>query len=157
VGLPVIEVLSGFVTDGPSTGYRSGGMTFLLGEPPKVLYSPSFLAGTSFSQGDFIAVAAKRTFIPGADYVALAYRNLGVGGDAQWLNPAWPGLCLIIGGAGACALAIPGPVSAARWSIEAITIAIGAFGIARLLSMRKATRLLNAMQPPLTCVRADAP
>jgi hypothetical protein len=157
VALPVIEVLSGFVTDGPSAGYRSGGMTFLLGEPPKVIYSPAFLAGTPFSQGDFIAVAAKQTFIPGADYVALAYRNLGVGGRAQWLNPAWPGLCAIVGAVGAYAFAIPAPVSAERLSIEAIMIAVGAFGVVRLLSMRKATGLLNAMQPPLTGVRADAP
>lgn len=97
-----IEVFQGFASDYDNGGSRAninapGIITFSIGDPPVNIGSPFSFGETPFSAGDYVAVVGKRTLVPDAAYVALAYRRLGDAGTAHFLNVAFPGTCILFG------------------------------------------------------------
>jgi hypothetical protein len=77
-------IFSGIIGEvGRSSSRYKGGLSFTLGEPPVAFYSPGGLEGAPFRPGDYVAIAARRTFVPGVQYAALAYRNWGTKGTGQ--------------------------------------------------------------------------
>lgn len=143
-------IVSGVVSGAVIPRRRSGGFSFSLGEPPTTFYSPGALGAMSIQAGDFIAVAAKRTFVPGAQYVALAYRRLGVNGPGQTIGAGWPVACMAVGLLGGYAVNL-GAMQETNGPIIFIPmILLGIFGALRLLAMRHSVRLLNRMEMPLT-------
>jgi len=143
-------IFSGIVGEVGESGRYKGGFWFTLLEPPVAFYSPGGLGGALFSPGDYVAIAARRTFVPGAQYVALAYRNWGTKGSSQTIGATWPSLCLGIGAMGAY-LAYEGALKDPMGrEIFLPMLAAGIFGAFRLITMLRATRLLDeTSMPPL--------
>ena len=113
-------------------------------------YSPGAMGDFSIRPGDFIAIAGRKTFIPGAEYVALAYRPLGVEGSGRTLGAGWPLMCLGFGIVGAY-FALMGALQEPRGpEVFLPMILLGIFGMMRLLAMWQAIVLLNRMRLPLT-------
>lgn len=143
-------IFSGIIGEIGEAGRYKGGLTFTLGEPPVAFYSPGGLGGAPFSPGDYVAIAARRTFVPGAQYVALAYRNWGTKGSSQTIGAVWPSLCLGIGAIGgyfAYEGALKEPMGR---EIFLPMLAAGFFGVFRLVTMLRATRLLDRTSMPST-------
>ena len=65
-------IFSGIIGELGKSGRYKGGLSFTLGEPPVTFYSPGDPEAAPFRPGDPVAIAARRTFVPGAQYVALA-------------------------------------------------------------------------------------
>jgi hypothetical protein len=146
-----IEIFKGFVSDYVEGTQRSTSVSFSVGEPPVRFYSPQFLdAAPPFSAGDYVAVAGKRTLIPGVTHVALAYRRLGDMGSAHFMSVSFPGVCILCGLLGASAAAFLGPLDTATKEFAAALLAVGAFGVRRLWSMRQACRMLDQIESPLS-------
>jgi len=143
-------IFSGIVGEVGGSGRYKGGFWFTLLEPPVAFYSPGGLGGACFSPGDYVAIAARRTFVPGAKYVALAYRNWGTKGSSRTIGATWPSLCLGIGAMGAYFAyegALKDPMGR---EIFLPMLAAGIFGAFRLITMLRATRLLDGTSmPPL--------
>jgi hypothetical protein len=93
-------IFSGIVGEIGQSGAKKGSLWFTLGEPPVTFYSPG-PGSALFKPGDYVAIAAKRTFMPGVQHVALAYRNWGTKGSSQTIGAVWPSLCLGVGAVGA--------------------------------------------------------
>lgn len=143
-------IFSGIVGEVGKSGRYKGGLSFTLGEPPMVFYSPGGVGGAPFSPGDYVAIAARRTFVPGVQYVALAYRNWGTKGTGQTVGAIWPSLCLGIGALGgyfAYGGALKDPMGR---EIFLPMLAAGIFGAYRLITMLRATRLLDGTSMPST-------
>ena len=88
--------------------------------------------------------------MPGAQYVALAYRNWGTKGSGQTIGALWPSLCLGIGATAAYfayAGALKDPMGR---EIFLPMLAAGIFGVFRLVTMLRATRLLDKTSMPST-------
>ena len=143
-------IFSGIVGEVGETGRYRGGLWFTLLEPPVAFYSPGGSTGALFSPGDYVAIAARRTFVPGAQYVALAFRNWGTKGSSQTIGVIWPSLCVGIGAIGAY-LAYEGALKDPMGrEIFLPMLAAGIFGAFRLITMLRATRLLDeTSMPPL--------
>lgn len=142
-------IFSGIIVGIGESGRYRGALSFTMGEPPVVFYSPG-LGSPLFSPGDYVAIAARRTFVPGAQYVALAYRNWGTKGSAQTIGVAWPSFCLGIGAIGAYFVyegALKDPMGP---EIFLPMLAAGIFGVFRLVTMRHARRLLDKTSMPST-------
>jgi hypothetical protein len=144
-----IELFKGFVCDYVEGTQRRTAMSFGVGEPPVRFYSPGFTP-PPFSAGDYVAVAGKRTFVPGVTHVALAYRRLGDMGSAHFMNVSFPGACILFGILGAFGLTFLGPLNSATEALAAALLAVGAFGVERLWSMHKACRMLEQIESPLS-------
>jgi len=143
-------IFSGIIGEIGESGLYKGGLSFTLGEPPVAFYSPGGSEGALFSPGDYVAIAARRTFVPGAQYVALAYRNWGTKGSSQTIGAVWPSLCLGIGAVGAYFAyegALKDPMGL---EIFLPMLAVGIFGFFRLVTMLRATRLLDRTSMPST-------
>ena len=143
-------IFSGIIGEIGESGRYKGGLSFTLGEPPVAFYSPGGMEGAPFSPGDYVAIAARRTFVPGVQYVALAYRNWGTKGSAQTIGAIWPSLCLGIGAMGAYFAyegALKDPMGR---EIFLPMLAAGIFGAFRLATMLHATRLLDETSMPPT-------
>ena len=143
-------IFSGIIGEVGKSGWYKGGLSFILGEPPVAFYSPGGMEGAPFSPGDYVAIAARRTFVPGAQYVALAYRNWGTKGTGQTIGAIWPSLCLGIGAMGAYFAyegALKDPMGR---EIFLPMLAAGIFGAFRLVTMLRATRLLDGTSMPST-------
>lgn len=147
-------IISGIVGEVGESGRYKGGLSFTVGEPPVAFYSPGGLEGALFSPGDHVAIAARRTFMPGVQYVALACRNWGTRGRSQTIGAAWPSLCLGIGAIGAYFVHEGALKDPAGREIFLPMLAAGIFGAFRLITMLRATRLLDeASMPPTTRLR----
>ena len=143
-------VLSGIISVAVLPRRRSFGFSFSLGEPPVDFYSPGGLGDYSIKPGDFVAIAAKRTLVPGAKYVALAYRPLGVEAHGRTIGAAWPAMCLGFGVIGTY-FAYLGALQEPNGRYTFIPmILLGVFGIVRTLTMWQSVQLLNRMEMPLT-------
>jgi hypothetical protein len=143
-------IFSGIVGEVGESGRYKGGLWFTLLEPPVVFYSPGGLTGALFSPGDHVAIAARRTFVPGVQYVALAYRNWGTKGPGRTIGAAWPSLCLGIGAIGAYLAYAGGLKDPMGREIFLPMLAAGIFGAFRLVTMLRATRQLDGTSmPPL--------
>ena len=146
-----IEIFKGFVSDYVEGTRRSAAVSFSVGEPPVRFYSPQLLdAVPPFSVGDYVAVAGKRTFVPGVTHVALAYRRLGDMGSAHFMAVSLPGVCILCGLVGASAVAFLGPLDTATKVFVAALLTVGSFGVWRLWSMRQACRMLDQIESPLS-------
>lgn len=143
-------IFSGIVGEIGKSGRYSGGLWFTLQEPPMTFYSPAGMEGARFRPGDHVAIAARRTFMPGVQYVALAFRNWGIKGSSQTIGATWPTLCLGLGAIGAYFAyqgALRDPMGR---EIFLPMLAAGLFGAFRLITMFRAMRLLDgASMPPL--------
>jgi hypothetical protein len=143
-------IFSGIVGEVGESGRYKGGLWFTLLQPPVAFYSPGGLEGAPFSPGDYVAIAARRTFAPGAQYVALACRNWGTKGSSRTIGATWPSLCLGIGAIGAYFVykgVLKDPMGR---EIFLPMLAAGIFGAFRLVTMLRATRLLDeTSMPPL--------
>jgi len=143
-------IFSGIIGEVGAGGRYKGGLSFTLGEPPVAFYSPGGFGGALFSPGDYVAIAARRTFMPGAQYVALAYRNWGTKSTGQTIGATLPSLCLGIGAVGAY-FAYEGALKDPMGSeIFLPMLAAGIFGTYRLVTMLRATRLLDETSMPAT-------
>jgi len=143
-------VISGLVSGVASPRRRSGGYPLALGEPPVFFYSPGAMGDFSLRHGEFVAIAGRRTSVPGAKYVALAYRRLGVESSGQSLGAGWPLLCVGFGIVGAY-LSCLGALQEPRGLSTFVPMTLlGVFGIVRLVSMWHAVQLLNRMEMPPT-------
>jgi len=143
-----IEIFKGFVSDYVEDTRRGPGASwFSVGEPAVKFYTLGFTA-PPFSVGDYVAVAGKRTFVPGIPHVALAYRRLGDMGNAHFMNVSVPGACVLFGIIGALGGALLGPLNTDTRELSAALIAVGAFGVWRLWLMLKACRMLDQMESP---------
>lgn len=143
-------IFSGIIGEIGGAGPHKGGLSFTLGEPPMAFYSPGGMEGAPFSPGDYVAIAARRTFMPGVQYVALAYRNWGTKGCGHTIGAAWPSLCLGIGAIGAY-LAYEGALKDPMGrEVFLPMLAAGIFGAFRLVTMLRATRLLDRASMPTT-------
>ena len=143
-------IFSGIIGEVGKSGRYNGGLSFTVGEPPVAFYSPGGSTGALFSPGDYVAIAARRTFMPGAQYVALAYRNWGTKGSGQTIGALWPSLCLGIGAMGgyfAYEGALKEPMGR---EIFLPMLAAGIFGVFRLVTMLHAARLLDKTSMPST-------
>lgn len=143
-------IFSGIIGEIGESGRYKGGLSFALGQPPVAFYSPGGSGGAPFRPGDYVAIAARRTFVPGAQYVALAYRNWGTKGSGQTIGAIWPSLCLGIGAIGAY-FAYEGALKNLMGrEIFMPMLAAGIFGVFRLFTMLRATRLLDKTLMPST-------
>lgn len=143
-------IFSGLVSSTALPRRRSGGYSLAIGEPPVNFYSPVAMGDLSIKAGDFIAIAGKKTFVPWAKYVALAYRPLGAAGPARTLGAGWPLMCL---GFGIVAgyFVLMGALHEPRGPEAFLPmILLGIFGMIRLVAMWQAVALLNRMTMPLT-------
>ncbi|MEP6899416.1 MAG: hypothetical protein ABI870_12885 [Rhodanobacter sp.] len=143
-------IFSGIIGEIGESGRYKGGLSFTLGEPPVAFYSPGNAGGALFSPGDHVAIAARRTFVPGAQYVALAYKNWGTKGSAQSIGTTWPSLCLGIGAIGAYIIyqgALKDPMGR---EVFLPMLAVGIFGVFRLVTILRATRILDRTSMPST-------
>lgn len=150
-----IEAFQGFASDYDNGGRRAsicapGMITFSIGNPPVNFWSPFSFAETPFGAGDYVAVAGKRTLVPGVAYVALAYRRLGDGGTAHFLNVGFPGSCILFGALGLFGGLFLGPLNVDTRTLTAVLLAVGLFGIWRIWSMRAACRMLDKLESPLS-------
>ena len=150
-----IEVFQGFAGDYDNGGsrasiYAPGMITFSIGDPPVTFWSPFSFGETPFGAGDYVAVAGKRTPVPGVAYVALAYRRLGDGGAAHFLNVGFPGSCILFGALGVFGGSFLGPLNVDTRTLAAVLFAVGIFGLWRIWSMRVACRILDKLESPLS-------
>jgi len=140
-----IEIFKGVVSDLGESGMIRAAMSFSVGDPPVRFYCPGG-DGTLFSNGEYIAVAGKRTFIvPGVTHVALAYRRLGSMGSAHFMGVMLPGGCILFGIIGVLGDLFLGPLNIDLKVFAAGLVALGAFGLWRLWSIRKACRMLELL------------
>lgn len=155
-----IKVFKGFVIEFDNGSNSSGDITglvvttFSVGDPPVNFWSP-FSLGSPIASGDYVAVAGKRSLVPGVDYVALAYRRLGTSGNAQLFNAAFPVMCILFGVLGAFGGLFLGPLNACTKPMTAVLIALGLFGIWRLWSMYAARRILNSIESVLSTYQQE--
>jgi len=152
VGIAVtFEIHTGFVSALENrAGRYTGSPSFSLNDPSVTYYSPGPTPAFPLNQGDYVAVAVKRTIVPGAQFVAFAYRGLGVGASAKALNAGWQILC-IIAGATFIGFEIAAPLTDVAPVVPFLSFgSLVVFGIFRLISMRLACRALDAIESPLT-------
>jgi hypothetical protein len=143
-------IFSGIVGGVGESGRYKGGLSFTLGEPPVAFYSPGGSGPAPFSPGDYVAIAARPTFVPGAQYVALACRNWGTKGSAQTIGAILPTFCLGIGAVGAY-FAYEGALNEPMGlEIFLPMLAVGIFAVFRLVTIFRATRLLDRTSMPST-------
>jgi hypothetical protein len=148
-----IKITKGIVSSCFDANNSTGRMqmaTFAVGNPAVNFWSPFSFGDRPFAVGDYIAVAGRRTFIPGIYYVALAYRRLGSGGTAHFLNVGFPGACILLGLVGAFGVLFLGPLNVATKAESAVLLALGAFGIWRLWSMHRACKMLDKLESTLS-------
>jgi hypothetical protein len=128
---------------------------FSLGELNVTFYVPGGWEFAPFKPGDFVAIAGRKTFMPGVQYVALAYRRLWVGGPGHGIGRVLPLSCVGAGLLGAyfaylCALS-----DLNGRNIFIPMLALGALGLFRLVAIQAAVRQLNQFEMPLTSVGGD--
>lgn len=141
-------ICSGIVGGIGETGVYKGGFSFTLGEPPMAFYSPGAMGNGLFKPGDYVAIAARRTFVPGVQYVALAYRNWGTKGSSQTIGAFLPSLCLGVGAMGAYFVYDGALIDPMGPQTSLPMLAAGIFGVFRLVAMLRATRLLDKTSMP---------
>ena len=150
-----IKVFKGFVMDfdnGSSSAGAVNGLvvtTFSIGDPPVSFWSP-FSFGSPITAGDYVAVAGKRSLVPGVGHIALAYRHLGASGTAHLFNAVFPTTCILFGSLGALGGLFLGPLDVGTKLLTAGLLALGLFGILRLWSMYTARRMLSSIAPTLS-------
>jgi hypothetical protein len=131
-------------------------MSFSLGEPPVTFYIPGGAGYVPFRGGDFVAIAGRKTFMPGVQWVALAYRRLGVEGPGRGIGYMLPLACLGFGVLGLY-FAYLGALSDANGrNVFVPMLVLGAFGLFRLIAIRAAARQLDSIEMPLT-TRSSGP
>jgi hypothetical protein len=156
-----INIFKGFVADydnGSSSAGAGAGLmviTFAIGNPPVKFWSPFSYGERPFAAGDYVAVAGKRSLVPGVDQVALAYRRLGTSGNAHFLNIGLPSSCIFFGVIGVFGGLFLGPLNASTRSLAGVLLAIGLFGIWRLWSMHTACRMLDKLELPASTYRQE--
>lgn len=145
-----IEIFKGFVSDFADGGQVQTAASFSVGDPPVRFYCPGVMVAP-FSDGDYVAVAGKRTFfVPGVTHVALAYRRLGYTGSAHFLGVAFPGICILLGICGALGAIFLGPLNVDIKVLAAGLVALETFGVWRLWSMRQACHMLDLLPSALS-------
>lgn len=151
-----IEIFKGSVSD-YNSGYADyiGGKTvlpivsFSVGDPPTNFYYLSFSA-QPLAAGEYVAVACKRSFVMRGTRAALAYRNLGDLGSAHFMDVSFPIVFVLFGALGAFGGIFPGPLNNGLKVLTVGLLALGAFGLWRLWSMRRACRMLNLLPSSLS-------
>jgi len=129
---------------------------FSLGELGVTFYVPGGWEFAPFKPGDFVAIAGKRTFMPGVQYVALAYRRLGVGGPGYGIGGVLPLFCLGAGLLGAY-FAYLGALSDPNGrNIFIPMLVLGVLGLFRFVAIQAAARQLDQIEMPLT-TRSSGP
>jgi hypothetical protein len=147
-----IEIRSGLVSEVMDTG---AGLSFNIGTPPISLTLGAIPTKTlpetfklrSLDNDEWIAVAVRRSAFQGSGFALLSYRRLGQRGSAHPANftlAAWV-LALSVGGV-AVSFAADNLTTALGYAACFVLLAIPC--VLRLLSVRKATRLLGDWQPP---------
>lgn len=151
-----IENVKGFVSDYNSgySAYIQGKtilpiVSFAVGEPPVNLYYLSF-SSQPLSASNYVAVAYKRSLVIQGAHVALAYRNLGDLGKAHSMDVSFPSAFVLFGMLGAFGGIFLGPLNNGLKGLAAGLLAIGAFGLWRLWSMRRACHMLNLLPSSLS-------
>jgi len=139
-----------------SRAFAFASPAFALGEPPATFYVPGGWGYIPFAAGDFVAVAGKKTPVPGVQYVALAYRRLGVEGRGRWIGGLLPFFGSMAGPFGLYAMYLGALTEPGGKSLVISTLVIGAVSLYRLASIHAATRQLNQMEMPLT-TRSSGP
>ena len=143
----------------PNSQYRPfafASPAFALGEPPITFYVPGGWGYIPFATGDFVAIAGKRTPVPGVQYVALAYRRLGVEGRGRWLGGLLPLFGLMAGLLGLYCIYLGALDEPQGKKLVIYTFVIAAISLYRLASIHAATRQLDQMEMPLT-TRSSGP
>jgi hypothetical protein len=142
-------IFSGVVVEIRKSGRDKSALSFTMGEPPVAFYSPG-PEGAFFRPGDYVAIAARPTFVPGVQYVALAYRNWGTKGSGQTIGAVMPTFSLGIGAVGAY-FAYEGALKESMGlEIFLPMLAVGIFGVFRLVTLFRAKRLLDRTSMPST-------
>ena len=119
-------------------------------------YVPGGWEYAPFKPGDFVAIAGRRTFVPGVSYVALAYRRLGVGGPGHGIGMLLP-LVFVIAGLIGSYFAYLGALTEPRGRIVMLPmLALGILGVYRLIAIHSAARQLNTIEVPTT-TRSSGP
>ena len=148
-----IEVFTGTIS-GLAKPTRAVSLHFTLDQLPVQFYVPGCaVVGVPIRRGDFVAVAAKRTLVPGVEYVALAFRCFGLHGSGHTIGAGWPAACVAIGALGgylAYYAYRDGLGTPFRISIEASMLLGGAWGAFRLIDILRAVRVLDRVEMPLT-------
>ena len=142
-------IFSGVVGEIRKSGRDKSALSFTVGEPPVTFYSPG-PGGALFRPGDYVAIAARPTFVPGVQYVALAYRNWGTKGSGQTIGAVMPTFCLGIGAVGAYFVYEGALKESMGVEIFLSMLAVGIFGVFRLVTIYRATRLLDRTSMPST-------
>lgn len=156
-----INIFKGFAADcddgsrSPGAGVGFAVTTFSIGSPPVSFWSPFSFGSRPFSNGDYVAVAGRRSLVPGIDQATLAYRRLGTSGTAHFLNVGFPGSCILFGAIGGFGGLFLGPLNFSTRSLTVVLLAIGLFGIWRLWSMHTACRMLDKLELPSATYRKE--
>lgn len=151
--MAAIEILSGMASEVSDTG---AGIAFHIGTPPisVTIGAPSkrmslgFFQPPSISESEWMAVAVCLTAWQGAGYVLLSYRRLSMRGSA---HPANFGIaaCLLALSAFGIAKSVLADNLSTSSAYAACSVALAIPCVLRLLSVRKATRLLQNWQAPV--------
>ena len=147
-----IEIVSEFVSEVLDTG---AGTSFNVGTPPISLTLgaiptrtlPDTVKYRPIDNNDWIAVAVRPSSFQGSGYALLSYRRLGQRGPARPANftpAAW--LLLLSAGGAALSFTTDDLKSGLGYASCFVLLAIPC--VLRLLSVLKATRLLEAWEPP---------
>ena len=148
-----IEVVKGFVSyfsrASGSAINGIGGAFFSVGEPPVNLYYLGF-GSDSFSSGDYVAVACKRSLVVRGASVALAYRNLGDLGKAHFVDISYPIVFVFFGILGVLGSIFFDQLITGLKEVAIGLLVVGGFGLWRFWSMYKACRMLDLLPSTLS-------
>ena len=129
---------------------------FSLGEPAIDFYVPGGAAYFPLKAGDFVAIAGRKTFVPGVQYVALAYRRLGVAGPGRGIGALLPLFCALNGLLGAYFAYLGALSDPTGRKVFIPMLVIGALGFYRIVTIQIAARQLDKLEMPLT-MRSSGP
>jgi hypothetical protein len=113
-------------------------------------YIPGGAEYVPFKGGDFMAIAGRKTFVPGVQWVALAYRKLGAEQSGYGIGYMLPLICLGFGALGLYSTYMGALSDASGRNVFLPMLAMGVFGLYRLVSIQAAARQLDSIEMPLT-------
>jgi hypothetical protein len=149
-----IEIVSGFVSEIMNTG---AGFSFSIGTPPisltlgaiptKTAGLPEAFTLRPLDNSDWVAVAVRRSAFQGSGYALLSYRRLGQCGPARPANFTLAAWVLVLS-VFAIAVSFSADDFTSGLGYAACFALLAIPCVLRLLSVRKATRLLRDWEPP---------